>query len=102
MGKMNRWHNMTVASLLFPVTVHTSMYFLEQLLDSPAAAAQKAHTKQKIIQKNTDLHRKQRLITSFLLSSALCFVSMGDWSREKITMLICWEGEKKHGIYFQP
>lgn len=41
MGKMNRWHNTTVASFLFPVTVHTSMYFLEQLLDCPAAAAQK-------------------------------------------------------------
>lgn len=43
------------------ITVDTSMYFLEQFLGSPAAAAHKAHTKQKIIQKNTaDLHRKQR------------------------------------------
>lgn len=48
------------------ITVDTSMYFLEQFLDSPAVAAHKAHTKQKIIQKNTDLHMKQGLVTSFL------------------------------------
>lgn len=48
------------------ITVDTNMYFLEQFLDSPAAAAHKGHTKQKTTQKNTDLHRKQGLITSFL------------------------------------
>lgn len=69
MGKMNKptaEHDPGVNYCSPLITVDTSMYFLEQFLDSPAAAAHKAHTKQKIIQKYTDLHRKQGWITSFL------------------------------------
>lgn len=64
--------NITQAGInsCFPLlTVDTSVYVLPRaaLQQSHSCSTHKAHTKQKIIQKNTaDLHRKQRLITSFL------------------------------------